>query len=193
MFLERILNDLGYPPFWTRPQTFATLVQIILEQQVSLASASAAYQKLQERVEAVTPSSLQALTDEDLKLCYFSRQKIRYVRELSEQVRRGNLQLKTLSNLSDTKAKEKLMALTGIGEWSASIYLMEALNRPDFFPLGDVALVNSMKYEFQLEKDTPKVELDSMAMRWSPFRTSACYLLWHAYIERKQLVYPWQS
>ena len=190
---RRILNDLGYPPFWTRPQTFATLVQIILEQQVSLASAFAAHQKLVARLGDITPETIGSATDEDLKSCYFSRQKIRYVRALAEEVSMGNLVIELLNQLTDFEVRERLTAITGLGEWSASIYLMEALNRPDFFPLGDVALVNSMKHEFKLEKATSRDFLEQMSSKWSPRRTSACYLLWHAYIERKDLAYPWSS
>lgn len=190
---KRILKDHGYPPFWTREPNFATLVQIILEQQVSLASASAAYKKLIAHVQDLTPESIHAVSDEALKSCYFSRQKTRYVRALTEQVRSGKLVIETLTQLNEDEVRAQLTSITGIGDWSASVFLMEALNRPDYFPLGDVALLNSMKHEFELGPKITKEELGEMALEWAPRRTVASYLLWHAYIERKQLVYPWSG
>ena len=143
--LQRIIKQYGYPPMWTRPASFQTLVLFILEQQVSLASAYAAFKKLKERIGYVTPSKILSLTDAELRACYFSRQKIVYARELAKAVQSRQLRLKKFSNAHEDEVRIELKKIKGIGDWTVDVYLMHALQRSDLFPLGDVALVNSLK------------------------------------------------
>ncbi|MBN1819899.1 MAG: hypothetical protein JXR31_07680 [Prolixibacteraceae bacterium] len=99
--LKPIIEKFGYPPFWHREPDFATLILTILEQQVSLAAAAAAYKKLKDRIIEISPENLLKLTDSELRDCYFSRQKIVYARHLASEIRNGNLNLKKLPFLHE--------------------------------------------------------------------------------------------
>lgn len=183
--LKRILDEYGYPPLWTRPNTFETLVLTILEQQVSLASAYAAFKKLKEKLPKITPQKLLTLTDEELRSCYFSRQKIVYVRELAGALVEKRLNLKKLAGEEDNLVRNQLKALKGIGDWTVDIYLLHALQRTDIFPLGDLALVKAI----QMIEDVPlsKEEMLQKAEAWRPLRSIATMILWHYYIKRKNI------
>ena len=183
--LANIIKEYGFPPMWTRPATFQTLILTILEQQVSLASAYAAFKKLKEKIGFVTPAKILALTDEELRSCYFSRQKIIYARELAKAIQSKKLRLKNLSLLPDEDIRATMIQLKGIGHWTIDVYLMHALQRTDLFPLGDIALVNSLKETKQLPKDISKDEMLKIAEPWRPYRTVAAMILWHAYIQKR--------
>ncbi|HEX5154293.1 MAG TPA: DNA-3-methyladenine glycosylase 2 family protein [Parafilimonas sp.] len=183
--LKKIINDHGLPPMWSRPAIFQTLVLTILEQQVSLASAYAAFKKLKEKTGFVTPKKILALSDAELKACYFSRQKIIYVRGLANAIVSKKISLRKLSESTNDEIREILKQVKGIGDWTVDVYLIHALQRSDLFPLGDIALVNSLKHVKQLPTASTKDELLAIAENWRPYRTIACMLLWHAYIERK--------
>jgi DNA-3-methyladenine glycosylase II len=183
--LKSISDRYGYPPFWSRKPGFETLIHIILEQQVSLASAKAALIKLQSRLGTITPPKLVALSDEELKACYFSRQKILYARHLATVIISKQLDLKKLESKTDDDVRASLKALPGIGNWTVDIYLMMALNRPDCFPLGDIALINSLKQIKNLPKETSSEELNVITNDWKPYRTVAAYLLWHSYLSKR--------
>jgi DNA-3-methyladenine glycosylase II len=182
-----IIHKHGYPPLWKRKPTFETLIHIILEQQVSLASAKAALNKLKEKIGSVTPKKILALTDAELKACYFSRQKTLYAQHLATSIVTKQLNLKDLCVLPDDAVRTELKKIKGVGDWTADVYLMMALQRADLFPVGDIALVNSMKEVKQLPKHTGKDELLLMAEQWKPYRTIAAYLLWHAYIQKRKV------
>jgi DNA-3-methyladenine glycosylase II len=177
-----ILRSHGYPPMWNRPNTFETLVHFILEQQVSLASALAALNKLRERVKEVTPGNVLSLSDVELKACYFSRQKVGYVRCLAESLRSGRLELGALVELPDDQVRTALTALKGIGNWTVDVYLIFVLQRADIFPVGDLAAVNALKRLKNIPKDTHRDALLPVIDRWRPNRTIATMLLWHFYL-----------
>jgi DNA-3-methyladenine glycosylase II len=180
--LTAIINAHGYPPMWNRPNTFETLVHIILEQQVSLASALAALNKLRERLGQITPRGLLLLTDEELKACYFSRQKTTYARHLARALEGGELDLQALEKLPDHEVRTRLTALKGIGDWTVDVYLIFVLQRADIFPLGDLAAVNALKRLKKIPKDTPRDQLLTLISNWQPHRTIATMLLWHFYL-----------
>jgi DNA-3-methyladenine glycosylase II len=180
--LATIIRSHGYPPMWNRPNTFETLVHIILEQQVSLASALAALNKLREYIGEVTPNKVLLLSDQELKACYFSRQKTGYVKFLAESVVSRHIDLKTLAGLPDDEIRATLTALKGIGNWTVDVYLIFALQRADIFPLGDLAAINALKRIKQLPKDTLRDSLLPIIDRWKPHRTIATMLLWHFYL-----------
>jgi len=180
--LAMIVRTHGYPPMWTRANTFETLVHIILEQQVSLASALAALNKLRQRLKEVTPESFLALTDEELKACYFSRQKTIYTRGLAMELAEGRLVLGLLEALPDDEVRAKLITLKGVGHWTIDVYLMFVLQRADIFPLGDLAAINALKRVKQLPKDTTKDHLLELTAQWQPYRSVATMLLWHLYL-----------
>jgi DNA-3-methyladenine glycosylase II len=180
--LAGVINKFGYPPLWSRPNTFESLVHIILEQQVSLASALSALNKLKERIQEVTPARFILLTDQELKACYFSRQKAAYVRYLAEALISGQLNLGDLEEFTDEEVRLKLTSLKGIGNWTTDVYLMFVLHRADVFPAGDLAAVSAFKAVKALPKDTQKEALINFAEQWQPYRTVATMILWHYYL-----------
>jgi len=182
-----IISAFGYPPFWSRPNTFETLVHIILEQQVSLASALSALQKLKEKTVQITPQTLLVLSDEELKACYFSRQKTVYARHLAENILYEILNLEELEQLANDEVRSKLTAIKGIGNWTTDIYLIFVLHRSDVFPVGDLAVVNALKRVKNLPPETSKERLLQIAEAWKPFRTIATMLLWHEYLSRRKV------
>jgi DNA-3-methyladenine glycosylase II len=184
---KNIIATHGYPPLWVRPASFQTLILIILEQQVSLAAAYAAFKKLKEKIGYVTPAKILALSNEDLRSCYFTRQKIVYARELATSIQTKQLVLKKLRALPDEVIRNTLKQIKGIGDWTVDVYLMHSLQRTDLFPMGDIALVNSLKHEMKLDPHTTKEILLQIAAPWRPYRTIAAMLLWHAYIKRKKI------
>jgi DNA-3-methyladenine glycosylase II len=185
--LKHILRLYGYPPMWTRSQSFASLIHIILEQQVSLASAKAAFEKLKAKIGAITPSRLIRLTDNELKECYFSRQKTIYARELASAIISRKLALKQLAFLPDDAIRHQLTQIKGIGNWTVDVYLLFALQRTDVFPIGDLAMVNALKEIKKLPASLSKEELLIIAEKWKPYRSIACILLWHYYIMKRKI------
>jgi len=180
--LLRIIDTYGYPPFWSRTNTFESLVHIILEQQVSLASALSALNKLRERVQEITPARILLLTDEEMRACYVSRQKNGYIKYLAEALLSGQLNLEEFHTMPDDEVRAKLTALKGIGNWTADVHLMFALQRPDIFPIGDLAAVNALKRVKQLPAETTKEQMLEITAQWAPYRTLAAMLLWHFYL-----------
>ncbi|MGE3465588.1 MAG: DNA-3-methyladenine glycosylase, partial [Pyrinomonadaceae bacterium] len=183
---ERVYSMYGVPPLWDRPVGFATLLQIILEQQVSLASAKACFDKLTAHLGDVTPEQLLNLNDAELKTIGFSRQKTTYARHLSEAVLEKRIDLETLHTLPDTEVKVELTKLKGIGEWTSDIYLLMALLRPDVMPKGDVAL-HTAWHRLSGEPRPTSEEFIEMAVRWSPYRSAAARLLWHFYLSERPM------
>ncbi len=178
---DRLLADNGFPPLWRRQPTFATLVRLILEQQVSLASASAAFSKLHDRVGRVTPAAVLASTDEELRQDGFSRQKSRYVRLAASRIEGGSFRLPGPgSDREDALAA--LVSLTGVGPWTAACYLIFACGDPDVWPSGDRALHLSMTHVLRLESVPASGVVDEMASEWSPHRSTAARMLWHDYL-----------
>src|SRR6185312_13939134 len=177
--LAAIVLRYGYPPMWNRPNTFETLVHIILEQQVSLASALSALNKLRERLAEIIPERLLLLTDEEMRACYVSRQKAIYLRHLAQALATGQLNLDDLENMEDAAIRAKLTALKGIGHWTADVYLMFVLQHADVFPIGDLAAVNALKRVKNLPANTTRDEIMAIASKWRPYRTIATMLLWH--------------
>ncbi len=180
--LHTIIDRFGYPPFWSRPNTFESLVHIILEQQVSLASAAATLEKLRAKVELITPENILKLSDEELREATFSRQKTAYVRHLSEKMRDKHIELEKLEVLSNDAIRETLIGLKGIGNWTIDIYLIMVLHRTDVFPVGDLAAVNALKRLKGIDTSQSGEILTSVVQAWSPRRSIATMLLWHYYL-----------
>lgn len=182
--LSLILEKYGSPPLWDRPPGFATLLQIILEQQVSLASAKACFDKLSLRLGDVTPERFLTVGDADLKKDGFSRQKTGYARHLSEAILEKRIDLDSLALLPDGEVKAELIQLKGIGEWTSDIYLLMALLRPDVMPKGDVAL-HTAWHKLSGEPRPSSDDFLVIAERWRPFRSVAARLLWHFYLSER--------
>ena len=183
--LAAALERNGPPPLWTRPPGFPTLLQIVLEQQVSLASARAAYDRLLVAADPLTPGRFLQLDDAALLAIGFSRQKARYGRVLAEALESGSLDLGRVAVLPDDDALAALTALPGIGPWTASIYLLIALRRPDLWPAGDVALQSAAAEVLGLPVRPTPDELTALAEPWRPWRSVAARMLWHDYLRRR--------
>ena len=180
--LAEITAEYGPPPLWQRKEGFATLIRIILEQQVSLQSAKAAYDKLEKKVGQVTPDSFLSLGNEELKCIGFSRQKAGYWQNLAKAAKDGTLDFVALRNLPDNEVIKKLTTVKGIGPWTANIYLLMALCRQDVWPDGDLALELAAQKLYGLKnKPTPK-KLLLMSKKWQPWRAVAARMLYHFYL-----------
>jgi len=171
------------PPNWTRPQGFVTLSKIILEQQVSLASASAHFLKLSTYVKDFTPSAIVKLSDDEMRNCQISRQKSTYLRSLSSAIIDNSLDLEKISVKSEEEIRKELTNIKGIGNWTVDVYLMFCMQAKDILPIGDIALFNTIK---ELTAAKTKEEMISFAERWRPLRSLATYFLWHHYLEKRK-------
>lgn len=180
--LAQVLRLYGPPPLWAREPGFATLVHIILEQQVSLASARAAFDRLKAAI-PLTPQHFLSLDDGTLRGIGFSRQKTAYVRNLARAVLDG-FDLHELPTLDDQEARTRLIGLKGIGNWTADIYLLMALGRPDVWPVGDLGLQLAYRELKGLEARPGAGELEEFARPWRPWRAVAARMLWHYYLSK---------
>ncbi|MFN8445194.1 MAG: DNA-3-methyladenine glycosylase 2 family protein [Caldilineaceae bacterium] len=182
--LAQVVARFGHPPLWARPTGFPTLVYIILEQQVSLASAKAAFDRLLLATNPLTPLNFLALSDEQLRLIGFSRQKTRYCRLLAQAVLDGKIDFALLDTSPDEQVYAALTSLTGIGAWTANIYLLMALCRPDVWPSGDLALQIAVQQVKGLPTRPTVAQMDALGDSWRPFRSVAARILWHHYLSR---------
>jgi DNA-3-methyladenine glycosylase II len=183
--LARVIQTYGAPPLWVREPGFPSLVYIILEQQVSLASARAAFQRLRAAASPLTPTRFLKLSDTQLKKIGFSRQKALYTRLLAESLVKRHLDLNDLHDLSDDAARKFLIALKGIGTWTADIYLLSALRRPDIWPIGDLALAVAVQEVKRLRSRPSPERLERLSQLWRPYRAVAARLFWHAYLSKR--------
>jgi len=175
--LRRVVKQFGPPPLWAREPGFSTLIHIILEQQVSLASARAAHNRLIKLARPLTPRRFLRFDDATLKTCGFSRQKTAYGRHLAESIMERSLDLEALASLDDDAVKSELEKIKGIGRWTSDIYLLMVLRRPDIWPRGDLALAAAAHEVKQLERRPTQDELDSLSLAWRPWRAVAARIL----------------
>ena len=180
--LAGIAERHGPPPLWGREPGFEALVRIILEQQISLASAEAAFQRLVRTTRVVEPAAIVATGEEGLRAAGQTRQKSRYVVGLARDVLDGRLDLEAVAAAADDDARAMLTSVVGIGRWSADIYLLMALRRPDIWPTGDLALAGAMRRAKGLDTVPTGPEQAAVAEAWRPWRAVAARLLWHAYL-----------
>jgi DNA-3-methyladenine glycosylase II len=167
---------------WERERGFPTLINIILEQQISLASAAAAFERLLVAASPLTPRRFLEFDDETLKRIGFSRQKTVYGRHLAEAIVEGRLDLAALETLPDAEVKSELVKIKGIGAWTADIYLLRALLRPDAWPGGDLALAIALQEVKGLDVRPTPDALEAMSAVWKPWRAVAARLLWQFYL-----------
>ena len=179
--LAASVERFGPPPLWAREPSFATLVHLILEQQVSLASALAAFARLKVATGDVTPAAFLTLDDTTLREIGFSRQKAGYARDLAIALNDG-FDLAALGPMSDDEVRRSLTGLRGIGRWTADVYLTMCLLRPDVWPHGDQALANGAMELLGLPERPPFDELEALAERWHPYRAVAARIVWHHYL-----------
>ncbi len=180
--LARILDELGTPPLWAREQGFVTLIRIILEQQVSLVSADAMFRRLTGKIEPLTPATVLAAGAPFLRSFGVTRQKASYFLNVAESIQSGELNLDVLGRESDEYVFAMLTSVKGIGPWTARIYLLMALCRPDVWPVGDIALASAVKNLKGLPSRPTQPELSEIALAWQPYRATAARMLWHYYL-----------
>jgi DNA-3-methyladenine glycosylase II len=175
----------GNPPDWNRPQGFISLSKIILEQQVSLASANAHFLKLNSFIDGFTPENILGLTDLEMRNCQISRQKAKYLRELSHAIIQKDINLEQLPLHDEPHIRKQLTGIKGIGNWTADIYLMFCLQSKDIFPSGDIAVINTVK---ELTGLKTQEEIIALAQKWKPYRSLATYFFWHNYLCKRNKI-----
>jgi DNA-3-methyladenine glycosylase II len=180
--LAWILEKLGPPPLWARPRGFPTLVKIILEQQVSLASAASMFARMKKNVVPFHPARMIELGEAHLKSLGLTRQKTGYCLHLAQSLSDNSFRLSRLSRMSDAEAKAALMEIKGLGAWSADVYLLMALRRPDIWPVNDLALTIAVTKLKQLPARPNPAQLTEMGEAWRPFRSVAARMLWQYYL-----------
>lgn len=180
-----IFKQYGPPPDWSRKPGFVSLSRIILEQQVSLASANAHFQKLNAYLDEFSPFHILKLTDEEMRSCQISRQKAKYLRALSTAILNREIDLMKLPGLSEPEIRIQLTSVKGIGHWTTDIYLMFCLQAKDIFPIGDIAVVNTVK---ELSGAQTLDEILLLAEQWKPLRSLAVFFLWHYYLKKRNRV-----
>jgi DNA-3-methyladenine glycosylase II len=181
--LASIRDRHGIPPNWSRPPGFISLSKLILEQQVSLASAAAHFAKLEAYVGDFTPENLLKLSDEEFRSCQISRQKTVYLKGLSEAIVNEKIDLEGLAQLDEPEIRAALTSLKGIGNWTADVYLMFCQQSKDIFPIGDIAVVNTIKELYDIHE---REEMVAFSEKWAPYRSLAVYFLWHHYLEKRK-------
>ncbi len=176
---SRIAERYGEPPNWRRRPGFVSLCQIILEQQISIDSAKAHFRRLKSYVNGFSPSAILELSDEEMRLCQISRQKASYLRALSEAVIEKRLVFAKLGRQDLSLTREQLVAIKGIGRWTADIYSMFCLQAKDIFPLGDIAVMSAAR---ELHPLAAAGDIEALSERWKPYRSLAAYYFWHHYL-----------
>jgi len=171
---------------WRRPRGFETLVKIILEQQVSLTSAASMFQRLRSAIAPFTPGQFVASGERYFRSIGVTRQKASYLVHLSESIESGQLSFRALHRMADNNARMTLMAVKGIGAWSADIYLLMAMSRADIWPAGDLALALTVG-ELKRAGLRPSIEeMEALAEEWRPYRAVAARMLWQHYLARRK-------
>ncbi|MCD4717375.1 MAG: hypothetical protein K8R45_11630 [Desulfobacterales bacterium] len=184
--LARLLEADGVPPLWARKPCFSTLIHIILEQQVSLASARAMYRRIVDNLVPFTPARFLEGGSSYLRSLGITRQKAAYCINVAEAILGDELNLRALSGMDDFTAVDTLTRIKGIGPWTANIYLLMALRRPDVWPSGDIALINTVRKVKKLHENPSPSTLSGVAEVWRPFRSVAARMLWHHYLSDKK-------
>ena len=177
-----IIEQYGMPTIPKRPQGFETLVLLILEQQVSIDSAKATFLKIKTSQKTLTPEILLHVSDAEFRNLGVSRQKTSYIKALATAILNKELDLESLPAKTAQQVREELIKIKGIGNWTIDIYLMFCLQAPDLLPLGDIAVVNTIKELLDIHE---KEEMEVHSKQWSPYRSFATYLLWHHYLNKR--------
>ncbi len=179
---KTIIEKYGAPTIPKRPQGFETLVLLILEQQVSIDSAKATFFKLKAKEMDFKPKSLLLLADQEYRNLGVSRQKTSYIKALSHSIINNDIDLDSLATKSSQQVRDELIQIKGIGNWTIDVYLMFSLQSPDIIPLGDIAVINTIKELFAIHD---KQEMEIYVAKWSPFKSVATFLLWHHYLNKR--------
>jgi DNA-3-methyladenine glycosylase II len=181
--LKDIISKYGIPEIPKRPEGFISLIQIILEQQVSIASAKAHFIKLQDNLVPINPESIIEASSETLRNCGISRQKIVYLKDAAAKILDNSVRLYEFKKLSEFEIRNQLLSIKGVGVWTTEVYLQFCLQMQDIIPLGDIAIRNTIKELYQI---SDLEEMTILSKNWQPYRSMATFLLWHHYLERRK-------
>ena len=184
--LADVFRRHGMPPMWARRPGFATLVHIVLEQQVSIAAARTLFKRLSQQLGGMTPHAVAAHGVTRLRRFGLTRQKASYCHELALAVRDGRLDLGQVARAEDADGRETLLAMRGLGPWSVDVYYLMALRRPDVWPSGDLALAIAMRDVKRLPGRPGNAEQQEISAPWAPWRSVAARLLWHYYLSNRR-------
>ena len=180
--LKRIISEFGLPIIQKRKEGFASMCHIILEQQVSIASAKAAYDKLVNLVGKIDPTTIYNATDQDLRNCGISRQKNLYLKDVAQRVIRKELSFSSLPMKTEQQIRNELIQIKGVGNWSIDVYLMFCMQSQDIIPLGDIAIKNTLMELYNCQSEE---EMLAVSSNWKPFRTLASFIIWHYYLKKR--------
>jgi DNA-3-methyladenine glycosylase II len=183
--LAGVLQRIGTPPLWARRPGFATLVQIILEQQVSLPAARTLYRRLEAELGGVDPQRVLGMQESGLRAFGMTRQKARYCHGLAARILDGRLDLARAARAEDAQGRGMLLDVPGLGPWSVDIYYLMALRRPDVWPQGDLALAIAIREVKRLRSTPTRERQHALARRWAPWRSVAARILWSHYLEAR--------
>lgn len=185
----QLIQAHGPPPLWVRAPGFPTLVRLILEQQVSLVSARAVYRRLCETSDVrggrLSARHVVALGEDGLRRVGFTRQKASYVHDVAQDMIAGRLRLGSIDRLPGTEARAALLAIRGVGPWTADVYRLVALRELDVWPHGDVALADAAHRLLKWPARPAQDALTAHASQWAPWRSVAARLLWHGYLSQR--------
>ena len=179
--LGDVIKSLDNINLRTREGGFSALLRAIVGQQLSVKAAAAIWLKL-ENAKLTTEESIESASDSELRICGLSRQKIKYAKALSAQ----KINYVKLKSLKEEEVIEILTAVPGIGRWTAEIYLMFCLDKPDIFPSGDLALQEATKILYSSSVRPKEKEMREIAQKWKPFRSLAALVLWEFYAINKK-------
>lgn len=179
---QLIIDTYGIPNHVVRPQGFETLCKIIFEQQVSLESARACYDKLNLLVDSFTPENILNCSEADFRQCGLSRQKATYITALADAIVNREIDLDKFPTMLPEEVRTELIKIKGIGNWTIDVYLMFSLGSPDILPLADIGIIVTIK---ELWGIVDKEEILLLTQKWKPFRTSAAFFLWHFYLRKR--------
>jgi len=177
--LASVIEKHGAPVIQIREQGFAAMVHIILEQQVSIASAKATYRKIQEFFGDVTPQNMVAASNEQFRELGVSRQKTAYIKDMATRVIEGSLDFESFAQKPVEDVVAELLAIKGVGMWSVEVYLMFCLQAPDVIPFGDIAIRKAIQELYDIHD---LLQMQELAQKWQPHRTLASFILWHHYL-----------
>jgi DNA-3-methyladenine glycosylase II len=181
--LASVLAVHGLPEFWSRPPGLATLVLLILEQQVSLESGAAVYRRLRSLAGEIEVETLLGLDVDGVRAAGVTRQKAGYIVELAHRIAVGELDLTAVATAPTEDARRMLLGLRGIGPWTADAYLLAALGHTDVFPVGDRALQVGTGEVLGVTAPPTESELEILSQPWRPLRAVAARIIWHAYLK----------
>lgn len=183
--LRHIIENFGNPIIQKRAEGFSALCHIILEQQVSIASAKACYDKILLLLGTITPETILAASDSDLRSCGVSRQKTIYLKDLAIKVNAKELDFGSFAAKSEAEIRGELITIKGVGNWSIEVYLMFCLQSADIVPLGDIAIKNTLKELYNCQTIE---EMELVSNNWKPQRTLASFVIWHYYLKKRNKI-----